>query len=309
MTTPILILGAGELGLAVARSLSKNPSLVITVLLRSSSLSPSAPPQKQKEIQELTSLGTAIITGDLASSSIEELSATFRQHERVISCTGFVAGRGTQIKLARAAIAAELKLYVPWQFGVDYDIIGRGSPQDLFDEQLQVRDILRGQKQTHWTILSTGMFTSFTFEPSFGVIDLHNGIVRALGDWETQVTVTAVEDIGEEVARLVEAHLTDSITTSGIFHIAGDTISYGQLADLVEGFTKRKMKREEWSVDHLMRELREDPKDEMKKYRAVFAQGRGVAWDVSESRNRREGRKLTSVAEWLKQHPIETPQT
>ena len=35
------------------------------------------------------------------------------------------------------------KRYFPWQFGVDYDVIGKGSSQDLFTEQLAVRDMLR----------------------------------------------------------------------------------------------------------------------------------------------------------------------
>ena len=53
---------------------------------------------------------------------------------------------GTQLKLAHAVLGVKggnVKRYVPWQFGVDYDIIGRGSAQELFDEQLGVRDLLR----------------------------------------------------------------------------------------------------------------------------------------------------------------------
>jgi len=68
--------------------------------------------------------------------------------------------------LARAVLDAGVRRYVPWQFGVDYDVIGRGSAQDLFDEQLDVRDALRSQSGTEWVIISTGMFTSFLFEPS-----------------------------------------------------------------------------------------------------------------------------------------------
>ena len=35
----------------------------------------------------------------------------------------------------------------PGKFGVNYDVIGRGSAQDLFDEQLEVRDLLRSQRR------------------------------------------------------------------------------------------------------------------------------------------------------------------
>ena len=81
------------------------------------------------------------------------------------NCVGFAAGPGTQRKLAHAALDSGVKRYFPWQFGVDYDAIGRGGPQDLFDEQLDVRELWRGQDRTEWVIVSTGMFNSF-IQPS-----------------------------------------------------------------------------------------------------------------------------------------------
>jgi len=111
--------------------------------------------------------------------------------DTIISCTGFVAGPGTQLKIARAVLDAGVRKYVPWQFGVDYDVIGKGSAMELFDEQLDVRDILRGQEKTDWIIISTGIFMSFLFKPSFGVVEMdgtgQNGlpVVRALGSWES----------------------------------------------------------------------------------------------------------------------------
>lgn len=50
-----------------------------------------------------------------------------------------------QIKIAKALLAAGVKRYFPWQFGIDYDVTGRNSSQGLFDSQLDVRDLLRGQ--------------------------------------------------------------------------------------------------------------------------------------------------------------------
>jgi hypothetical protein len=68
-------------------------------------------------------------------------------------------------------LQARIPRYFPWQFGVDFDVIGRGSPQDIFDAQLDVRELLRSQQQTEW-VISTGMFMSYLFEPEFGVVDL-----------------------------------------------------------------------------------------------------------------------------------------
>jgi hypothetical protein len=64
----------------------------------------------------------------------------FRRFRTVVNCTGFVAGPGTQLRITRAVLAAGVNRYFPWQFGVDYDIVGRGSGQPVFDEQHGVRD-------------------------------------------------------------------------------------------------------------------------------------------------------------------------
>ncbi len=144
--TSILVLGAGELGMSLLRSLARRAALssgtTVAVLLRPSTID-STEPAKQQDVGELRSLGIELVPGNLVSSSIDELAALFKRFHTVVSCTGFVAGRGMQLKLARAVLEAGVKRYFPWQFGVDYDVIGRGSAQDLFDEQLDVRELLR----------------------------------------------------------------------------------------------------------------------------------------------------------------------
>jgi hypothetical protein len=159
----------------VLRNLAKHLALhsgsTLTVLLRPSTIA-SDSPSKRRDIAELQSLGINLLPGDLVAASTADLSTLFERFHTVIGCTDFVAGRHIQVKLAQAALGAGVRRYFPWQFGVDYDVIGRGSAQDLFDEQLDVRELLRSKDRMEWVIISTGMFTSFLFEPSFGVVDL-----------------------------------------------------------------------------------------------------------------------------------------
>lgn len=294
----ILVLGAGELGMAVLRGLAgradSSPGTTITVLLRPSTID-SDDPVKQKNIAELRSLGIEFVASDLVTSSTDELSTLFEGFNTVISCCGFVAGPGFQTKLARAVLDAGVERYIPWQFGVDYDVIGRGSAQDLWDEQLDVRDLLRSQDRTEWVLVSTGMFTSFLFEPVFGVVDLEQNTVRALGSWDTAVTVTTPEDIGALTAEVCfgEPRIVDDIV-----YTAGDTLTYGELADLVDSVLDRKVRRVERSVPELRDELAEDPDDAIKKYRVVFAEGRGVAWDSDKTLNARRGIEVVDAERW-----------
>lgn len=294
----ILVLGAGELGLAVLRGLAARSTELasITVLLRQATLQNSSV-KKDQEIDVIRALGVAIEVADVSDASVEELAAVFGRFDTVISCVGFAAGRGTQRKLTQAALSSGVKRYIPWQFGVDYDLIGRGSPQDLFDEQLDVRDLLRAQSRTEWVIISTGMFTSFLFDPAFGVVDVPVGRVNALGSLETQVTVTTPDDIGTLTAAIV---LHNPRIINQVVYTAGDTLTYGELADLLERVIGRKVERREHSVQRLLADLEDAPEDNLRKYRAVFAMGRGVAWDAAKTFHQIHGLPVTSAEQWAR---------
>ncbi|MBB5319391.1 aromatic alcohol reductase [Tunturibacter empetritectus] len=295
----ILVLGAGELGLPVLRNLARRAKNVkgvkISVLLRSSAVESDAP-AKQRDIAEIRSLGIEIVIGDLVKSSIEELASVFAQYDTVIGCAGYAAGIDTPMKLAKAALQSGIPRYFPWQFGVDFDVIGRGGPQDIFDAQLDVRELLRAQTATEWVIISTGMFMSYLFEPEFGVVDLERSEVHALGTLDTAVTLTTPDDIGALTAEIVFAEPT---IRNEIVYLAGDTVTYGEVADKLEAALHRPFSRSEWTVPFLMEELARDPQDMMRKYRAAFALGRGVAWSKDWTFNQRSGIPVTDVGAWI----------
>lgn len=303
-TDNILVLGAGELGMSVLRELArttpdkKDAAVRITVLLRPTAAT-IQDASKTRAIGELPGLGIDILQADFVNDSVEELAEHFSRFDTIISCVGFIAGAGTQLKLTRAVLQGGVRRYVPWQFGVDYDVIGKGSAQDLFNEQLEVRELLRAQRATEWIIISTGMFTSFLFEPAFGVVDLANNTVHALGSWDTQVTVTTPEDIGMLTAKIMFAK--PRLANQVVF-VAGDTLTYAQLADAVDATLNRTLSRIEWSIPKLKDDLKAAPNDQLSKYRAVFAEGKGVAWDKGQTFNAANGIALTTTADWIEQN-------
>jgi hypothetical protein len=304
MSSKILVIGAGELGTQVLHFLASHPNRKnadISVLLRPSSIS-STDPTKLSELATLRSLSISLVPSDIATATESDLSTVFKAYDTIISCTGFAAGPGTQLKLARAVLSAGVARYIPWQFGVDYDIIGRGSAQELFDEQLDVRDILRGQSKTKWVIISTGMFTSFLFEPWFGVVDFENSTVVALGALENRVTVTGVEDIGRFTAEIVLGSGSEKGFANGPVYVAGDTISYGELADLVERVSGRAFERRVRTVQAVREDLKKDPGNVLYKYQVVFGEGRGVAWHVEGTWNARLGMRGVTAEEWAREN-------
>ncbi|KAF7980278.1 hypothetical protein HWV62_39039 [Athelia sp. TMB] len=294
----ILILGAGELGTPILRELADsrwgNRAVDISLLVRPSTLA-TTDAQKRSELDTFRNLGVHLLPGDLVSSSVSELAALFKDYHTVIGAVGYVAGPGTQIKLAHAVLQAGVARYFPWQFGVDYTAIGRGSAQELFDEQLDVRELLAAQTRTDWVIISTGVFTNYLFAPFFGVVDATVPAVHALGALDNTITVTTVEDIGRLTAEIVYA---EPRIRNQIVYTAGDTISYAQLAAIVEAALGRPVQRHARDVKVLRAELEKDPSNAGKKYSVVFAEGKGVAWDVRETFNFERGIPVVSAREW-----------
>lgn len=294
-TQSILLLGAGELGSAVITSLTKHPLLgssTLTVLLR-----PKSPTTTERDtlLTSLASQNVNVIYADIAIAPIDQLIAIFSDYGVIIGCSGMTYPSGTQVKIAQAVLQAEICLYLPWQFGMDYDVIGRDSSQDLFTEQLDVRDLLRAQDRTRWVIVSTGLFMTFLLDPFFGVVSNDKDTVTALGSWDNLITVTAPQDIGTVVAEVV----LGPVCVSGVIHVAGETVSYEKIAGYVEEASEKKVGRMLLTKEQAVEEVERDPGNGMKKYRAVFAEGRGVSWRVEDTWNWKREMRLSGIREFL----------
>ena len=297
----ILIMGAGQLGLAVLNALHADVALLngdITVLVSPASLNSDKTPTNPT-LRILAEQGVKFTALDLAAIDHNSLVAFFAKFNTVVSCTGFVAGPGTQIKITRAVLEANVARYFPWQFGVDYDVVGKGSGQPVFDEQYEVRTMLRQQVTTEWVIVSTGMFTSFLFEPAFDVVNLEQGYINALGSWGNKLTVTAPEDIGQLTATILLA--TPRIINEVVF-VAGDTISYAELAQIVDNVSSMRIKHNLLPVDWLHTQLAKKPEDQMLRYRAAFALGEGMWWDIEKTFNYKNAIETQNTTQWLATH-------
>lgn len=150
----------------VGHSCPRPPSLTLSVaqtpLLFFSALPHFRPyPSQAGPTLQFKFLGIDTLTGNITNTTEPELPALFAPFDTIIACTGMTYPPGTQLILTRAILASPTRPYFPWQFGVDYDIIGRGSSQDLLSEQLCGGQPLRQQTGIDWVIVSTGLFMSF----------------------------------------------------------------------------------------------------------------------------------------------------
>ena len=120
--------------------------------------------------------------------------------------------------------------------------------------------------------------------------------VRSLKSWVRSVPVTDVSDIGRVLKRILDGHAEAANT---VLYIAGDTITYGQLVDIMERVSGREVLRKVWSLDHLQNQLERNPGDLVNRYRVALA-GEGVYWPMEKTVNHRLGMKMMGVEPYAK---------
>jgi hypothetical protein len=122
--------------------------------------------------------------------------------------------------------------------------------------------------------------------------------VRALGSWDTEVTATTADHIGPVVAEIVFAK--EPRARNEVVFMAGETVSYDRVAEVVEEVVGKEV-REATAVGGLEEQLKKGPNDAIKKYRVVFAKGKGVAWRLEKTFNGQRGMRLSELSGGLEQ--------
>ncbi|KAL1594763.1 hypothetical protein SLS59_008575 [Nothophoma quercina] len=118
-----------------------------------------------------------------------------------------------------------------------------------------------------------------------------NGLMPLFGEQK------AVRDLLRSEAEKSGVHWT--VAENRVVYVAGDTVTYNDVASIVEKVVGHQVVREKWSVEHLQEELRRDPEDEIKKYRLVFA-GEGVYWEKEKAVNWELGMDMMGVEAYAK---------
>jgi len=308
-TRRILVLGAGELGTAIATSLLSHPAYDVsttslTFVVRPAtlkSLESGSATDRTKALETFRTKGVLFAAADLVADSEQSLAELFRKYNIVIHAGAMTLPEGTQLKVTRSALAAGVDEYIPWQWGVDYDAIGKSGGLGLFAEQCDVRNLLRAQSTTKWFILSCGVFMSFLFEDFWGVVVRNeqgeiNG-VRALGALDHNITASTVEGIARCNAELV---LVDTQERNKAVYIACDTMRYDEFADLIERVVGREVKRDVWTTDWLREQAEKEPEDKLWKYRVVFSEDIGLAWGLKGTYNERKGIGMEGIEAYMR---------
>ncbi|KAF3941663.1 hypothetical protein ABW19_dt0205261 [Dactylella cylindrospora] len=301
----ILIIGHGELGLSIVKSLhssgSKPALTTLTILARPQTVASLSSTDPAK-YSLLDSWNIHWLPLDIEAASNDELKTAFTPFTAIIHASGMFTPLGIPTKITRAAMDAGVKYFVPWQFGVNYDAIGPVAGDGLFAEQFGIRKILRQENlNMKWNIISSGLFTSFVFFEPFGIVNADKSIVRALGGWDNKVTLTAAEDIGVLTAKIVYERMNGR-GEDGIVYIGGDTVTYKDIADAVEDKVGKSVERRVLDLKTLKKQAEKEPDNKLTRYQIVFGEGEGCSWEVKDTYNEKNGIKAWTLREWMDTH-------
>lgn len=104
-----------------------------------------------------------------------------------------------------------------------------------------------------------------------------------------------------DIGRLTTAiYLFEPRLINEVVFVAGETTSYGKLADTVERVTKRTFTRQVFTLPTLLEQLRMKPDDRMLRYRVAFARGDGMWWPMSETWNVQNNIPTQDIESWLR---------
>jgi hypothetical protein len=135
----------------------------------------------------------------------------------LISTSGF-EGLGLQSTLAKAALEAGVKLFVPTEFGDTTD----GRPEPLMALKASIRDGIAATGLPTVAFFS-GLWTEWVLNLGF---DLKNGKIEIKGQGDAEISTTSIDDVARFVAYVLTELPKDKLENAK-FSLQGDKIVSG----------------------------------------------------------------------------------
>jgi len=216
--TSVLIAGStGWIGESITNGfLDAEPKWKVSLLVRPTAEND---PKKKAKLDKFIAKGATIVHGVL------EKPETYQDKLKGIEVVVSVVSHGgvvEQIELINACKASGVKLFLPSEYGVDYE---KASPLSvIFDGQRKVREELK-KGGLDYIIVETGLFYEAFVAPHFGT-DPGNKKVPLFGERSTKVSTCALTDAASLVPFLVndpslyntKVGLSGEQTTAGYLH-------------------------------------------------------------------------------------------
>lgn len=233
----VLIVGAtGNLGPHIVKALVKNGHHV-SALMRSISM------DDISKTQPFVDQGVQLLEGNFEDN--DSLKRACRKQDVVISCAGGDQIMN-QIRLAKAAQDAGVERFIPSEFGIDPYVAEKGSC-DLYDAKAVVQEQIKETGIGFTPIYSNGFMEFWaTGLGELGATSPPNR-VKVFGDGHMSAHMTALSDIGQYTAAIVE----DAKTINKEVLISTTNSTQNEMVSLWEDISGKTVEKEFVSSDQL----------------------------------------------------------
>jgi len=212
---------SGGLGFIVTKALMKDGNFRVRVLSRSETS-----PDRKKAVEELKSLGANVRTIDY--TDVEDLKKALEGFDVIISTLGGPAIYKEQLNLIQAAKFANVKRFIPSEFGFDLNAI-KDIPNPLFEAKRQVEKAVK-ESGLEYTFINNGFFTDTSFYPWLG-FDIRNKTIKLVGNTDQPVALTHREDVAKYIIAMLK---NAEISRNKTFMFATDNISFNQVVAIIK---------------------------------------------------------------------------
>ncbi|EPQ50339.1 NAD P-binding protein [Gloeophyllum trabeum ATCC 11539] len=257
------IQGAGNIGVFLAEELlklKKEGTIERVVILTRGSSS------GRDTLSQLAAQGATIAAVDYTSAP--SLTSALVGIDVVISTVGGAA-LATQEPLAAAAKAANVKLFVPSEYGV----VTQGRTEGILAYKNTLHRKLEELKLPY-ALFYTGPFADFIFNPTFGW-DRPNGKITIAGEGKTPVSWTTRRDIARFIAYVTTRLSPDQLYWKE-FPIEGDRKTLNEVAEAYLAKTGKKYEVTHTPRSELEAALKENPNNFVAWLKLAWEQGEGL---------------------------------
>ncbi|KAI9142147.1 hypothetical protein BKA69DRAFT_1070296 [Paraphysoderma sedebokerense] len=225
--TVVVAGGTGGVGAHVVNAFVNKANYTVKILAREDTLKGDS---KKAEIEKLKAKGVTIFTTDY--SNVAQLTEVLKGADIVVSTLGGPALGQQQINLIKASDAANVKLFVPSEFGIPQG--QKEVPFGFFKPKYAAIKAIKESK-LNYILMSTGFFIDTTFFDWFGY-DVFNARADIVGDGNVKISLTHRADVGKY---LVEAVENEKYWNQEV-QVATETLTLNEIIKIYEEASGRK---------------------------------------------------------------------
>jgi len=223
--------GLGQFGAHIVKELVSRKNFDVTVFVRPGSL---ADGKKAATADTLRAAGAKVVEADTSSPE------TFAGFDTVI-CSVSGGGIPGQISILNAAKQAGVKKFWPSEYST-FDFANEWN-EPVFASKLKVREAIK-ESGLDYAFVENGLFMDFLFQPFMG-FNFDKADAPVYGSPNNQIKTTKMADSAHFIVDAVNNPAANKRTLL----FAGDSITWGQIVDLLEHATGKKWSTTVHSVE------------------------------------------------------------